>query len=104
MRRDPALCPHAKISKSARIETLSVPQLGIEGLFLRVRVFCADCKEPFLPRTLHYGFSTEELGQVGEELLVPLDYPQADDSDEPEDAPGPSGVLPEGHPPKDQLH
>jgi len=82
MRQDPALCPHHEIGKSAKIETLSVPELGIEQLVLRIKVFCRACKEPFVIKTLSDGFSTSEIGLVGDELLVPLEKPYREETDE----------------------
>lgn len=101
---DPAICPHTEIKKSAKIETISVPELGIEQLFLRVRVFCKDCKSPFVPKTLLGGFSTEEVGVVDDELFVPLEYPLAEEFDASEMEPLTSDAIPEGQPTKEKHH
>ncbi len=85
MRMDPALCRHTSVKKSARVETVSVPELGIEQLCLRVRVYCGDCREAFTPKTMLCGFSTEEIGVVGDELFVPLEPPVWDEVEVSED-------------------
>jgi hypothetical protein len=75
MKIDPAFCNHTNIGKSAKIETVSVPELQLEQLVLKVRIFCKDCKEAFVPKTMNGGFSTDEIGVVGEEVIIPLEYP-----------------------------
>lgn len=85
MKIDPAYCIHSNIGKSVKIETISIPELGIEQLVLRVRVFCKDCKEAFMPKTMNEGFSTGEIGIVGDELFVPLVEPQVDDLNVPDE-------------------
>jgi len=75
MKIDPAFCNHTNIGKSAKVETISVPELQLEQLVLKVRIFCKDCKEAFIPKTMNGGFSTDEIGVVGEEVIIPLEYP-----------------------------
>lgn len=79
MKIDPAFCNHTNIGKSAKIETISVPELQLEQLVLKVRIFCKDCKEAFVPKTMNGGFSTDEIGVVGEEVIIPLEYPNEDE-------------------------
>lgn len=103
MRTDPAFCTHAEIKKSTKIETISVPELGIEQLVLRIRVYCKDCKAEFVPKTIQCGFSTEEVGALGNELIVPLEYPQVEEDEEPEGEPA-TRAMDEERPPKEHLH
>ena len=104
MKIDPALCEHANVGRTAKIETISVPELGIEQLCLRVRVFCKDCREAFTPKTMSLGFSTEEIGVVGDELFVPLEEPHADEESDTDEAPATSERPWEEHPSKEHLH
>lgn len=76
MKTDPTLCSHANIKKSVKIDTISVPELGIEQLVIRVKAYCGDCKEAFIPKTLTESFSTGEIGVLDNEVIVPLAYPQ----------------------------
>ncbi len=85
MKVDPSFCDHTNIGRSARVETVSVPELQLEQLVLRIRVYCRDCKEAFLPKTMKEGFSTDDVGVVGDELLVPLAYPMAEDAEVPDE-------------------
>lgn len=102
---DPAFCQHTNLKKSARIETISVPELGIEQLFLRVRVYCADCRAALVPRTQQCGFSTDEVGTIGEELLVPLDYPEVEVADlDDEEEPAPDRLGSQARSGKEALH
>lgn len=75
MKTDPAFCNHTNIKRAAKIETLSVPEIGIEQLVLRVKVFCGDCKENFIPKSMNEGFSTGEISVVDNEVFIPLAYP-----------------------------
>jgi hypothetical protein len=105
MRVDPAFCQHNEIGKSTKIETVSVPELGIEQLVLKVRIFCKGCKEPFIVKTMSDGFSTDEIGLVGGELIVPLERPQVDDLDESDVEQLPSELpADEPRPSKEHLH
>jgi hypothetical protein len=104
MRKDPALCHHHEIGKSAKIETVSVPELNMEQLVLRVKVFCKSCKEPFVIKTMADGFSTSEIGLVGDELFIPLETPQQYDLGVSDDELLTSEMTDEGPPPKSHLH
>jgi len=79
MKIDKAFCNHTNIGKSTKIETVSVPELQLEQLVLKVKIYCKDCKEAFIPKTMNGGFSTDEIGVVGDEVIIPLEYPQADE-------------------------
>lgn len=78
MKQDPALCLHNEIGKSAKVETITIPELGIQQLVLKVKVFCRACKESFIFKTYADGFSTSEIGLVGDELFIPLEQPQVE--------------------------
>jgi hypothetical protein len=105
MRLDPALCEHKKIRKFARIELITVPELEMGQLVLRIKVSCASCKGVFGFRVQNAGFSTEEPTTLGDELLVPLEPPSTDETDETEGEPLPSeGTSDEVRPPKEPLH
>jgi hypothetical protein len=84
MKTDPAFCNHTNIKRSSKLETLSVPELGIEQLVIKVKVFCGDCKEAFIPKTMNEGFSTNEVGVVDNEIIIPLAYPIEDEIELPE--------------------
>jgi len=101
MKVDPALCKHADIRRTARVETLSVPQLSIEQLFLRVKVTCRDCGAAFVPRTALSGFSTDDVGVVDDEVLVPLDRPPSPPAEGAEEAAAPQSGARE---PKTFIH
>ena len=103
MKLDPAHCHHKDIQKSVKLETVSVPELEIEQLVLRIRIRCKSCGEPFVPKTMALGFSTEEVGLVGDDLLIPLEYPQAEETDEPEGEQL-TPEMEEERPPKAYLH
>ena len=106
MKTDPSFCDHTNIGKSSRVETVSMPELGLEQLILRIRVYCRDCKEAFIPKTMKEGFSTDDVGVVGDELLVPLAYPMDEDMDVPDEVLHPSEKDKEGsdRPAKEHLH
>ena len=86
MKIDPAFCQHTNIAKSAKIETVSVPELEIEQLVIRIKVYCRDCKEAFVPKTMREGFSTDEIGVVGDEIFIPLEYPMSDEMEASDEA------------------
>ncbi len=106
MPADPSLCEHANIGRSVRVETISIPELQIEQLVLRVRAYCRDCKEAFVPKTMAGGFSTEEIGVIGDEVFVPLAYPQADEIEASDEAPRrpERATAANARPPKEFLH
>lgn len=106
MAKDPALCRHSQIGKSARVDKVTVPELGLDQLVLRVRVFCRDCKEPFIMKTMADGFSTDEIGLVDGDLIVPLEYPLDEEDDEPSMERTTQGAIPvtNPRPTKDDLH
>lgn len=104
MRKDPALCHHHEIGKSVKIETMSIPELNMEQLVLRIKVFCKSCKEPFVIKTMVDGFSTSEIGLIGDELFVPLETPQQYDLDVSDDEQHPQDLSDEPLPPKAHLH
>jgi hypothetical protein len=79
MKQDPALCRHGQISKSVKIDKITIPELDIEQLVLKVRAYCKHCKEPFVMKTIATGFSTEEIGWLDGELIIPIDYPVPED-------------------------
>lgn len=83
MKIDPAFCQHTNVKKSVKLETMSVPELGIEQLVIRVKAYCGDCKETFIPKTMAEGFSTSEIGVLDNEVFIPLEYP-IEDLEEPE--------------------
>jgi len=83
---------------------MSVPELGIEQLVLRIKVFCRECKEPFIMKTMVDGFSTSEIGLVGDELFVPLEHPQSDYLDETDSEQHPQDLTDAPPPPKAHLH
>lgn len=106
MKIDPSFCNHTNVGRSVKVDTISVPELGIEQLVLRIKVYCRDCREAFIPKTMNEGFSTSEVGVVGEELLVPLEYPQEAELEVPDEAllsVDKDGEDP-GRPNKDLLH
>ena len=105
MRQDPALCKHDEIRKRVTVETINVPELGIEQLVLRIKVWCRACREPFVIKTMRDGFSTDEIGLVGSELFVPLEQPYLEETDASDEEQLTSG-RPESdpRPPKEQLH
>jgi hypothetical protein len=82
MRPDPVFCKHLEVGKSIKVETISIPELGVEQLVMKVKIFCKSCKELFIVKTMNDGFSTDEIGLVGGELIIPLERPQTDDLDE----------------------
>ena len=84
MKTDPAFCSHTNIKRSAKVETVSVPELGIEQLVIRVKVFCGDCKEAFIPKTMNEGFSTGEISVVDGEVFIPLEHPTDNEIELPE--------------------
>jgi len=84
MKIDPAFCQHTKIKRTAKVETLSVPELGIEQLVIRVKVYCGDCKESFIPKTMNEGFSTGEVSAVDNEVFIPLEHPQIEEIEYPD--------------------
>ena len=96
MKIDPSFCTHTNLKKTVKAETFNVPELGVEQLCLRIRVYCGDCKSSFVFRTVNEGFSTHEIGVVGDELIVPLDYPHLDEMGESEGDLGPSEMVQEG--------
>lgn len=105
MKQDPALCRHSQISKSARVDKITVPELGVEQLVLKVRVYCKHCKEPFVMKTLADGFSTDEIGWLDGELIIPIDYPiEPEDEETVEHAPLSEHVPHTQRPDKSSLH
>ena len=72
MKTDPAFCQHVNVKKSVKLETISVPELGIEQLVIRVKAYCGDCKEAFIPKSMSEGFSTNEISVMDNEVLIPL--------------------------------
>jgi hypothetical protein len=102
MKLDPVFCDHADIKKVVKLDTILIPELGIEQLVLRIRVYCKSCKENFIPKTMQSGFSTDEVGVVGEELFVPLEPPMVEDLDVSEGEQLTSDVPEEG--PKGRLN
>ena len=106
MKIDPSFCNHTNIGKSIKIDTVSVPELCLEQLVIRIKVYCRDCKEAFIPKTMSEGFSTSEIGVVGDELFVPLEYPQETDLEVPDEAlmASEKDVESIGRQDKDHLH
>lgn len=106
MKIDPAFCHHTNIAKSAKIETVSIPELELEQLVIRIKVYCRDCKEAFAPKTMNQGFSTDEIGVVGEEIFIPLEYPLAEETEASDEAlmASESDKEDDAIPNKDHLH
>lgn len=106
MKIDPAFCIHTNLKKSVRVETVNIPELGIEQLCLRIKVYCGDCKSSFIIKTANEGFSTNEVGVVCDELFVPLELPQVDELDVSASDLEPSGMVREPIQPRtrDNLH
>ena len=78
---DPTFCALTPIQQSVKVETVSSPELGFEQLCLRVKAYCGDCKEAFVPLTSTAGFSTSEIGVIDSEVFIPLEYPIVDEID-----------------------
>jgi hypothetical protein len=106
MKIDPEYCTHTNLKKSVRVETVNVPELGIEQLCLKIRVYCGDCKSPYIIKTQNQGFSTDDIGVVGDELIVPLEYPQPEEDVDTDSEIDPSELVHEVSPPRyrDNLH
>ena len=66
MKIDTVYCDHIDIGRTTKLETSTVPELQIEQLVLRVRVYCKDCCSP-IPKTIAFGFSTAEARVVSDD-------------------------------------
>lgn len=104
MKQDPALCRHGQISKSVSVDKITVPELGIEQLVLKVKAYCKHCKQPFVMKTGAAGFSTEEIGWLDDELIIPLEYPEDETQEEIEQATMEEVIKTSHRPSKTDLH